>query len=87
MYLLLVEDNPDLVENLSEYFEDQVHIVGQDVEDLNLTWIRCVCYVTESSSTCLVAGVLGSSAQLALLGEGFNLVHKLFNIIFAPKQC
>lgn len=42
MYLLLVEDNPDLVENLSEYFEDQVHIVGQDVEDLNLTWIRCV---------------------------------------------
>jgi len=27
MYLLLIEDNPDLVENLSEFFEDHGHIV------------------------------------------------------------
>ncbi|MGD2118872.1 MAG: response regulator transcription factor [Chromatiales bacterium] len=27
MYLLLIEDNPDLVENLSEFFEDQGHTV------------------------------------------------------------
>jgi DNA-binding response OmpR family regulator len=27
MYLLLIEDNPDLVENLSEFFEDRGHVV------------------------------------------------------------
>lgn len=28
MYLLLIEDNPDLVENLSEFFEDRGHTVN-----------------------------------------------------------
>jgi len=27
MYLLLIEDNPDLVENLNEFFEDRGHVV------------------------------------------------------------